>query len=98
MVKVQTKSGFVWNVDEKKAADWDFVNALVDCEDDDNSKRVKASRDVIIFLLGKDGAAALADHVKDKHGIKSIALMLTEFREILTMLGEESKKSDSSQG
>ena len=98
MVKVQTKSGFVWNVDEKKAADWDFVNALVDCEDTDNSKRVKASRDVIIFLLGKDGAAALADHVKDKHGIKSIALMLTEFREILTMLGEESKKSDSSQG
>ena len=97
-MKIETKSGFVWDVDEKKAADWDFVNALVDCEDADNSKRVKASRDVIIFLLGEDGAAALADHVKDKHGIKSIAEMLTEFREILTLLGKETKKSDSSQG
>lgn len=98
MVKVQTKSGFVWNVDEKKAADWDFVNALVDCEDADNAKRVKASRDAIVLLLGEDGAAALAEHVKDKNGVRSIANMLTEFREVLTLLGEKTKKSDSSQG
>ena len=97
MKKVQTKSGFVWNVDEKKAADWDFVCALVDCDDADGATRVKASRNVVIYLLGSDGAAALAEHVKDKNGIKPINKIMEEFKEILTLLGAETKKSDSSQ-
>lgn len=96
-MKIKTKSGFVCDVDEMKAADWDFVDALVDCESPDPDKRVIASRNCIKFLLGTDGAAALADHVKDENGIKNIAKMLEEFREILSLIGEKSKKSLSSQ-
>ena len=42
-MKIKTKSGFVCDVDERMAADWDFVDALVDCESDDATKRVIAS-------------------------------------------------------
>ena len=96
-MKIKTKSGFVFDVDEKKAADLDFVDALVDCESGDESVRVIASRNCIKYLLGADGAAALAEHVKDENGVKSIAKMLVEFKEILGLLGEKSKKSTSSQ-
>lgn len=95
-MKIKTKSGFVCEVDERMAADWDFVDALVDCESDDATKRVIASRNCIKMLLGKEGASALAEHVKDEHGVKSIANMLSEFREIMTLIGEKQKKSSSS--
>lgn len=97
MKKVQTKSGFVCEVDERKVADWDFVCGLVDLEDENESKRVKALRFVIEFLLGPKQAASLADHIKDKDGIKNIANMLSEFKEILVLLGDDVKKSKSSQ-
>lgn len=97
MTKVQTKSGFVCEVDERKVADWDFVCGLVDLEDENEAKRIKALKFDIEFLLGTKGAAALAEHVKDKNGIKSIATMLSEFKEIVELLGKESKKSSSSQ-
>lgn len=98
MKKIQTKSGFAWDVNEKKAADWDFVSGLVDLEDDSEAKRVKALRFVVVFLLGEDGAAALAEHVKDKEGIKSIGRIMDEFKEILSLLNDDAKKSSSSQG
>lgn len=96
-MKITTKSGFVWDVDEKKAADWEFVDTLCDCESPDDTVRVRASRDVIKLLLGTDGAAALAEHVKDENGVRSIANMLVEFREIMTLIGAKAKKSSSSQ-
>jgi hypothetical protein len=93
MKKIQTKSGFVWNVEEKKVADWDFVTGLIDLEDDNEGKRIKALHFVVVFLLGEDGAAALAEHVKDKNGIKSVGRIMEEFKEILGLLNEEAKKS-----
>ena len=96
-MKVQTKSGFVCEVNEKIVADWDFLDVLCDCESDDDTTKVRASRDAVKMLLGKEGAAALADHVKGKDGIKSSARVFEEFKEIMTILGDASKKSDSSQ-
>lgn len=96
-MKIKTKSGFVCDVDEKKAADWEFVDALCDCESPNDSLRVMATRNCIKFLLGNDGAAALAEHVKDENGVRSIARMLVEFKDIMDQLGEKSKKSASSQ-
>lgn len=95
-MKIKTKSGFVCDVDERMAADWDFVDALVDCESPDPTLRVIATRNCIKMLLGKEGAAALAEHVKDEHGVKNIATMLFEFKEIMTLIGEKQKKSSSS--
>ncbi len=97
MKKIQTKSGFAWNVDERMVADWDFLDRLCDSESDDKTLALKASRDCVKILLGTDGAAALAEHVKDKDGIKSSAKVFEEFKEIMTLLGENSKKSQPSQ-
>lgn len=96
-MKIQTKSGFVCDVNENLVADWDFLDLLCDSENDDESVKIRASRDAVKYLLGKDGAAALAEHVKDDKGIKSSAKVFEEFREIMTLLGENSKKSESSQ-
>ena len=96
-MKIQTKSGFVCDVNEKIVADWDFLDVLCDSESDDQTTRVRASRDAVKMLLGKEGAAALAEHVKDKNGIKNSARVFEEFKEIMTLLGETSKKSQSSQ-
>ena len=97
-MKIKTKSGFVIDVDDKKAADWEFVEALVDCESPDGSKRMIGTVNAIKILLGEKGAAALADHVKDENGVKNIGLMYSEFVEIMTLIGEKTKKSSSSQG
>ena len=96
-MKIQTKSGFVCDVNEKIVADWDFLDVLCDSESDDQTTRVRASRDAVKMLLGKEGAAALAEHVKDKNGIKNSARVFEEFKEIMNMLGENSKKSQPSQ-
>lgn len=96
-MKIQTKSGFVWDVNEKLVADWDFLDMLCDAESENETLRIKASRDAVRFLLGKDGAAALADHVKDESGIKNSAKVFEEFKEIMALLGESTKKSESSQ-
>lgn len=96
-MRIQTKSGFVCDVNENLVADWDFLDLLCDSESDDESVKIRASRDAVKYLLGKDGAAALAEHVKDDKGIKSSAKVFEEFREIMTLLGENSKKSESSQ-
>lgn len=97
MTKIQTKSGFVWEVNEKIVADWDFLDMLCDSESDNETVKIVASRNAIKMLLGKDGAAALAEHVKDKDGIKSSAKVFAEFKEIMNQLGDISKKSQSSQ-
>ena len=96
-MKVQTKSGFVCEVNEKIVADWDFLDVLCDTEDEDKTVALKASRKAVNLLLGKEGAAALAEHVKDENGIKSSARVFEEFKEIMNMLGENSKKSQPSQ-
>ena len=96
-MKIQTKSGFVCEVNEGIVADWDFLDLLCDSESDDPSIKIRASRDAVKMLLGKDGAAALADHVKDEKGIKNSAKVFEEFKEIMNLLGEKTKKSQSSQ-
>ena len=96
-MKVKTKSGFVCEVNEKIVADWDFVMLLRKSESEDVTTRLVASIDAVQMLLGDDGAAALAEHVKDENGIKNSAKVFEEFKEIMTLLGEQSKKSQSSQ-
>lgn len=97
MQHIQTKSGFVCDVNEQLVADWDFLDVLCDSEDEDKAVALKASRKAVKMLLGEKGAAALAEHVKDENGIKNCARVFEEFKEIMSLLGEESKKSQPSQ-
>lgn len=97
MTKIQTKSGFVWNVDEKKVGDWRFAKQLAKCEGNNEAEKIIGLTYVVPFLLGDDGETALSEHVKKKNGAIMTSDILAEFREILVLLGEEAKKSKSSQ-
>ena len=51
MTKVQTKSGFVWEVNEKIVADWEFLDLLCDTESEDETTKIIASRNATKMLL-----------------------------------------------
>lgn len=95
MFKVKTKSGFVIDVNENKAKDWRFTRALAKWQHDETAFIGLA--DCLPFLLGEDGENALMEHVKEKDGSIPAEKMISEFKEILEKLGEEVKKSTSSQ-
>lgn len=96
-MKVQTKSGFVWNVKEEKAKDWRFSRHLAMCDSNDGSEVLKGITFCVPFLLGEDGEEALMKHVEDKNGAVASEKVIREFNEIVTLLGEEVKKLQSSQ-
>ena len=96
-MKIQTKSGFVCEVNENKVKDWRFCKNLAKCDSGDESSIIQGLTFVIPFLLGEDGEEALMKHVTDKSGIVSTERVIDEFKEIMTLMGESSKKSPSSQ-
>jgi hypothetical protein len=52
---------------------------------------------VVPFLLGEDGEESLMKHVEDADGIVSTETVISEIRNIIELVGEEVKKSQSSQ-
>lgn len=90
MVKVQTTSGFVCNIDERLAKTWDFLDALVDCESADESTQLRGMRNIIPLLLGDD-FERFKEHTK-VNGLTDIENMMLEFKEILTQIGTKPKK------
>lgn len=95
MIKVKTKSGFVIDVDENKAKDWRFTEALADWQSDETA--IVGLTVCLKFLLGDKGKKALMEHVTDKNDYIPTERMIEEFKEILELLGDEVKKSESSQ-
>lgn len=96
-MKIQTKSGFVCNVNENKVKDWRFCKSLAKCDSGEESTVIQGLAFVVPFLLGDDNEEALIKHVSDKDGIASTDKILAEFKEILLKIGESAKKSQSSQ-
>ena len=94
-MKIQTKSGFVCNVDKEKVQDWRFAKALAKCDTD--STAIQGMSQAVTFLLGDSGENDLMEHVKEKNGAIPTEKVISEFREILELAGEEIKKSQSSQ-
>lgn len=90
-------SGFVCNVNEKKAKDWRFIKAMADWDSGDESRALKGVMAALPLLLGKEGEQKLLEHVSDEDGIADIELMMSEFKEIVVLMGEETKKSQTSQ-
>lgn len=95
MIQVKTKSGFVIDVDENRAKDWRFTQALAKWERDETA--LVGMSFCLSFLLGDEGEASLMKHVTEKDGSIPTEKMISEFREILELLGSEVKKSESSQ-
>ena len=91
MVKIQTTSGFVCNVDERKAKSWEFLEALVDCESKDESTALRGMKNIVPLLLGQDGLDRLKKHT-EKDGYSDIEDMMAEFKEIIEQVGAKTKK------
>lgn len=96
-MKIKTKSGFACEVNENKIKDWRFVKALANCDSEDESKRLEGITFAVPFLFGKNGEEALIKHISDNDGIASTNLIINEFKEVMRLIGEEAKKSQSSQ-
>lgn len=96
-MEIHTMSGFVCNVNEKKAKDWRFIKAMADWDSGDESKALKGVTAALPLLLGKEGEQKLLEHVSDEDGIADTELMMSEFKEIVVLMGEETKKSQTSQ-
>lgn len=94
---VKTKSGFTWDLNEERVKDWNFCKYLAKCDSKDPSTVIQGLTFVVPFLMGEDGEEALAKHVTDKQGIIPTEKILSEFKEIMTLMGAEVKKSKSSQ-
>lgn len=90
-MKIKTKNGFEWNVNEKKAQDWRFVKYLAMCDSGDESDMLKGITNAVPFLLGEKGEKALIEHITDDDGIASTEAMMNEFKDIITALGNASK-------
>lgn len=92
-MKVTTKDNFTIDVNKDRAKDWRFAKALAMMDSEDDSEKLKGAAIAVPFLLGKDGEEALMKHLTDKEGLVSSASVLSAFTEIITLLGEEEKKS-----
>lgn len=91
MVKIHTTSGFVCEVDERVAKTWDFLDALVDCESENQSIALRGMRKIVPLLLGEDGLEKLKKHT-EKDGFTNIEVIMSEFKEIMEQIGEKAKK------
>lgn len=88
MKKVKTESGFSINVDEKNFDDMEFIEKLAAVEDNP-----LVLPDVLTMALGEKGKNALYDHVRDSKGRAVASKAMEEFREIMDLLGEDTKNS-----
>ena len=94
-MKIKTKSGFVIDINEKRASDWRFTQALAKWEKNDSL--IQGVYDALCFLLGSDGEEALMKHVAEEDGTVPSERMISEFKEIMQLMGEKIKKSKHSQ-
>lgn len=78
MVEVKTNSGFVIEFDEARADNMEFLDALTDADEN-----IANAGRAISLLLGKEGRAALYDHVRTEDGRVPINAVASEFLEIL---------------
>lgn len=90
-MKIKTKSGFVIDVNEKRAKDWRFTKLLAKWQKDETV--LTGMSEAITFLLGEDGENALMEHVKTDDDMIPSELMISEFKEIMQLMGEKIKKS-----
>lgn len=94
-MKIKTKSGFEWNVNEKKISDWRYVKAAARINSGNEAAILEGITFCIPFILGEDGEKALIDHVEENEMVDT-EKMIAEFLEITQLIGEKTKKSKSS--
>lgn len=91
-MKGKTASGFAFNVDESKVKEWEFLDILADCESDDESKQLVATRNLVKFLLGDEELSKLIKHIKKNNSGKAeVTDVMAEITGILNALKQVKK-------
>lgn len=84
MIEGKTKSGFNFAIDERVTTDQRLLDLIVDSESDDASVKIKATRQLYVFLLGQKGYEDLKAHVMKKNdGYCPADVISAEFIEIM---------------
>lgn len=65
-MKVETKSGFKFDFDDRILEDWRLVEAITDADSDDPVKILKGTRETIELLFGEN-KEKLMDHIAKKN-------------------------------
>lgn len=95
-MKIITKSGFKCSVNDNIIKDWRFITLT--------SQIAKASDEIsvidnvnkaLVFILGEKDTQKLIEHVAKTDGIADVKKVIGEYSEILTMLKDQVKKSQS---
>jgi len=95
-MKIITKSGFKCSVNENIIKDWRFITLT--------SQIAKASDEIsvidnvnkaLVFILGEKDTQKLIEHVAKADGIADVKKVIGEYSEILTILKDQVKKSQS---
>lgn len=94
--EIKTKSGFVCEADERITKDWDFLTLLAHIDEGSELEQIKATEELLVKVIGRDGTDKLKEHVKDEDGFAPIDRIIEEFKEILTKMGTKAKKSSPS--
>lgn len=95
-MEIKTKSGFKCKVNENKMKDWRYVKTtskIARCTDE--IEIINGIDFLMSFVLGDD-YERLQDHLA-KDGIIESKELISAYREITDLMGEQLKKSKSSQ-
>lgn len=87
MIKSKTTSGFEYQVDERLMQNFRFVRLLREWQNNN-----LAQVDVLDFMLGKEQAEALQEHVANKEGFVDSQKIADEMNEMFETLSEKSKE------
>lgn len=100
-MEVKTKSGFKCKINENMLKDWRYVSMSANlakiAERNDEVSLITGLDEVITFLMGEENKNKLILHLADKDGICQSTVLIEEFKQITNALGEQIKKSASSQ-
>lgn len=97
-MEITTRSGFKCKVNENKIKDWRYVTTSTKIAKSDNEIEIVNGVDFLLrFLLGDEQTDKLIEHISDKDGIAGAVDLVAEFKEITGYVGEQVKKSQSSQ-
>lgn len=94
-MEIKTKSGFVCDVNTKKIKDWRFIKLVGKADTDNEIEGMKASTEILSFLLSKKDEERLYKHV-EKDGVAAYEDVLLEIKDILKFCGEAEQKKFSS--
>lgn len=96
MIKGQTKSGFEFEIDEKRVNNMEFIDLLVELDEvdeNDASQILTTVSKLISCILDKDTKKRLYDHVRDDKGTVPIEKVQEELNDIIHFNGNEELKN-----